>query len=82
MKKQTIIKKASNTPIISSRKKRAIISKAQEFSDKAKKNLSKDQSKNLSEFYQGCVHGISIVCNMLNINQEEILKLQEELNQL
>jgi len=82
MKKQTIIKKASNTPIISSRKKRAIVSKAQEFKIKAQSNFEPGGSKNLSEFYQGCVHGISIVCNMLNINQEEILKLQEELNQL
>lgn len=80
--KTTIINKASNTPIISSRKKRAIISKAQEFSDKAKKNLSKDQSKNLSEFYQGCIHGIAVVCNMLNINPDEIIKIQKELNKL
>lgn len=80
--KTTIINKASNTPIISSRKKRAIVSKAQDFVDKAKENLSKDQSKNLSEFYQGCVHGIAVVCNMLNMNPEEIIKLQKELSEL
>ena len=80
--KTTIINKASNTPIISSRKKRAIVSKAQDFVDKAKENLSKDQSKNLLEFYQGCVHGIAVVCNMLNMNPEEIIKLQKELSEL
>ena len=80
--KTTIINKASNTPIISSRKKRAIVSKAQDFVDKAKENLSKDQSKNLSEFYQGCVHGIAVVCNMLNMSPEEIIKLQKELSEL
>lgn len=73
---------ASNTPIISSRKKRAILDKAQEFAQKAHQhyNPKNPDNRELSEFYMGCVYGVSSICKILSIDQEQIAKIQEELN--
>lgn len=64
------------------RTKTAINNKAVEFSRKAKYHHKPGGSKNLSEFYLGCVHGMAVACNILNLKSEQIDNLLKELNEL
>lgn len=72
------IKKAA----VPARTKRAINTRAVEFAEKAKFHHKPGGSKNLSEFYLGCVHGMAVACNILNLNSEQINVLLKELNEL
>lgn len=76
------MKKTIKKTPVPARKRRAINEQASEFAIKAVENHQPDGSKNLSEFYCGCVHGIAVVCNILNLNSEEIDSLMKELNTL
>lgn len=68
--------------ILSARKKRAINNTAADFAKKALEHHNPAGSKNLSEFYCGCIHGLAAVCNILNLNSEEIDSLLKELHKI
>lgn len=74
--------KLNKKPVIPARTKRAIHSKALDFAEKAKYHHKPGGSKNLSEFYLGCVHGMTVACNILNLNSEQMEVLLKELNEL
>lgn len=68
--------------ILSARKKRAINNTVADFAKKALEHHNPAGSKNLSEFYCGCIHGIATVCNILNIPSTEIDSIMKEINKL
>lgn len=76
------MKKQIKPFLFPARTKRAINAKASDFANKALQNHKPDGSKNLSEFYCGCVHGIATVCNILNLSSQEINSIMEKINKL
>lgn len=68
--------------ITPARIKKIIQSRAVDFAEKAKKHHEPGGSKNLSEYYSGCVHGIAVCCQILNLEVDKVEKLLEELSSL